>query len=270
MKIVVTGYDGKIGSVLIKRGYEPLPCDITMMAGLCDAVYSANPDVIVHCAALTDVDECQANPKKAHEINCKGVGNLLDCIGRMNTYPKLVLLSSDHVFSGRKQWTPSEKHSTAPLNIYGMTKQIGENLILNLSFPPGYVIRTSKVFNTDFLTTGLEHLKNGEEFEETALLKRSFLYVEHFADGLMRFVENIDKMPHLLHISSLDTMSYYDFWVMVANVFGYNNSLVKPRRKELKDATPRPHQGGLKVDLAKSLGIPLYHTYEGLQIIKNG
>ena len=265
MKIAVTGHKGRIGSSLINRGYEPLDCDITKMAGLCDAIYSANPDIIIHCAALTDVDECQANPTKAHEINCRGLGNVLDCIGKMEKHPKLIFISSSHVFKGSKYWTYSEKHDTAPVNIYGLTKQIGENLVLNLSYPPGYVVRTSKLFDAEFLAEGLNHLRDGEEFEMSTLLKRSFLYIEHFVNGLVRFVENIDKMPHLLHIASMDTMSYYDFWLQIANVFGYNHHLVKPRRSELKDATPRPFQGGLKVDLSRSLGIPLYYTHEGLK-----
>jgi dTDP-4-dehydrorhamnose reductase len=112
-KIAVTGHKGQIGRELIKRGYEPLDCDITNLDQVNESIHRVNPDVIIHCAAMTDVEWCETHEKRAFAVNVNGTNNLLyDFTGT------LIYLSTVHVFNGQKYWDYSEKSRPDPVNVY--------------------------------------------------------------------------------------------------------------------------------------------------------
>jgi dTDP-4-dehydrorhamnose reductase len=92
--------------------------------------------------------------------------------------------------------------------------------------------------------------------------------VDHFINGLLAFVDKVEIMPKLLHISSSERNSYYTFWLGIAKVFKLPYDRIIPRYKEISGMTPRPFNSGLNSDLAKRLGIPIYSTKEGIRYMK--
>jgi dTDP-4-dehydrorhamnose reductase len=268
MRVAVTGHKGFIGSELVKRGYEPLECDITNLDEVNDAVHSVNPDMIIHCAAITDVEWCEIkeNQKQVFAVNVGGVNKLLYDFNGIFVY-----LSSVHVFNGRKYWDYSEKHQPDPLSVYGFTKWAGEG-VSRLAYGRSLVIRISKAFSRKSLSDTFNNLEYGEPQEFPTFIKRSFVYLPHLIDGISWVVEHFNELPmdlSLLNIAGTDTINYYHFWQMVAEEFGYDKKLIVSRSHKI-DLAPRPFRGGLNTHLAKKLGVPLYSALEGIKEMKSG
>jgi len=262
MKIAVTGYEGNIGSELVKKGYIPLECDVTDADQVNDTVSKVNPDVIIHCAAMTDVTWCEKNEKKAFGVNVRGTANVMEAFkGKLFIY-----LSSVHVFDGEKYFAYSERHKPNPINAYGMTKFAGE-MVTKSWGNPFIILRVSKTFDEKYMRPTLEVLRNSKaSVVFTDLIKRSFVYTPHLVEGISWVAENQPDV-RLLNVSGKDTVSYYHFWVQAANILGLDEKRVIPRKKRIPE-TPRPFRGGLSVKKAQKLGVPLYSFIDGLKMIK--
>jgi len=262
MKIAVTGYNGNVGKELIRRGCIPLECDITKEETIKEAINKAKPDVIVHAAAMTNVDECETNSKEAFNINVKGTSNLVDCMTKNQT---LINLSTNHVFSGKMFWTYSETHKPSPVNVYGFTKLASEHLV-TYSVIDVFTVRSNRLFNLEMLGTDMRQMRDMLLPSMPVFIKRSFTYLPDFVDGLMYIIENKDRMPRLLHLSTNEMWSYCQFWQMIAIELGYKpTEYVKERRNELEGTSPRPHRAGFNCDLAKKSGVPIPTVIEGIR-----
>jgi len=267
MKIAVAGHKGFVGSELIKRGCVPLDCDTTKRNSVEYEVNRLSPDVIIYAAVEDNVEWCEENPKGAYNTNVQGVVNVTDYFGGVFIY-----LSSVHVFSGSRYFDYSEKQKPDPISVFGFTKWGGEIATDVSSFlcKRAIVIRTSKLFNYESLQYDIffDALGNGYEIEKSDLIKRSFLYLPHFVNGLMKIFDDIsdttweDDIPDLLHIAGTDTMSYYKFWDMIAMGLDIDPNLVEPAKFGETDV---PNRGGLSTSLAKKLGIPLYSASDGIK-----
>ena len=267
MRIGLTGYQGKVGQAILRnpQGLDiaPIKCNILDLDAVHSEIKNINPDVIIHCAALTNVEYCEANYREAFNVNVRGTGNIVDAFTGT-----LIYLSTDHVFDGTKYRPYHEKDKPNPVNHYGSTKWGGE-LVSKYGVSLVKIVRASKLFDYDDLRYNLLSLEKGQELEFTSLISRSFLYVNNFIDGLLYFVRNIDAMPDLLNISGRATTNYYQFWTSIVQHFGYDNKLIKPRDYELKGIAPRPLRCGLNVTKAKNLGIPLFDYIDGLKLMGN-
>jgi len=157
MRVLVAGGLGTLGSELgrvLGEGavlLEPPDLDVTDSAQVRSVVCALEPDAIVNCAAVTDVDLCQRDPDLAMRVHRDGVGNLLD------TGVRTITLSSDHVFSGVEGDPLLESSPTDPVNEYGRSKLAGEELAIAAG---ATVVRTSWLFGggrglVPFLCRGL-------------------------------------------------------------------------------------------------------------------
>jgi dTDP-4-dehydrorhamnose reductase len=262
--IWMTGSEGMVGGELLKRGVNPLICDITKQEEVTEAVMMYDPEIIIHCAALTNVSYCENHEVEAIRVNVGGVDNIVNVFSGT-----LIYLSTDHVFNGKRLLgTYQEKHTADPVNIYGVTKFAGEGMA-KAGRSKAIIVRTSKLFNHEMMKEDLDALKMGKVREYTNLIRRSFLYVPHFVNGLIKLLDK--DLPHgeIVHIAGKEVMSYYGFWYTAAKIFGLDSSLVKSRNYKIEEA-PRPFRGGLDTRKASRLGIPLYSALDGLEEIKNG
>ncbi len=260
--IAVTGHEGRIGSELVKRGYTPLECDITDIEQVHDTVSKINPDVIIHCAAMTDVGWCEENEKEAYKVNVRGASHVLDAFTG-----KFIYLSTVHVFNGDKYFPYSEKHVAQVVNAYGATKLAGE-MVTSLWDNPYTIIRISKTFDRESMQDGIYTLQVEPDttLEFTTLIKRSFVYTPHLVEGISWVAENLPDVK-LLNISGTDMLSYYHFWLQAANILGLDEKRIIPHKHKIDDY-PRPFRGGLNVKKAKKLGVPLYSAVDGLKAMK--
>jgi dTDP-4-dehydrorhamnose reductase len=268
MVIAVTGSKGTIGSELVRRGCIPILNDITNHGDIFYEISKMKPNVVIHCAAITDVGYCEDNFKESFEVNVKGTANV---VGAMPKDSLFVYLSSDHVFEGNNWFSQGygEWQKPNPINRYGFSKWGGE-LTLKTGNCHTLIVRGSKCFNYAWAKPTIDALKNGETVVFTDLIKRSFVHVQHFVDGLLYAVEHYKEIEGgLINISGDSVFSYYGFWSIVKKVLNLPGEII-PRRERLDNECPRPFRAGLDVHWARSLGVPIYGINEGIKLLEKG
>ena len=270
MKIAVIGHTGRVGTELLKQeGYVPLDCDIRNEKSVEKAITSCKPDVVVSLASKSSPEWCEddKNFKDMFNVNVMGIFNLGEVTSKLGI--PTIILSTDHVFSGKsyfdfplKRWIKKgpykeDYYRRVPVNQYGRTKLSGEYMAGE--YDNMKVVRTSYLFDTDRIYPLQESYPT--------FMYRSFMHIEHFVESLLYYVDNIEKMPKILHISGSQTVSWVDF---MARHFLDCGSLLptsSTHRKDKKEFAPRPHKAGLDVSLSAKLGLPQYSYRDGLELL---
>ncbi len=131
MKIMITGARGMLGRTLTRRltehqllGVDISDFDITDPAATRQAVSQFEPEAIIHCAAMTAVDDCQTSQDAAWKVNVNGTANIAEACAAVGA--RLIAISTDYVFSGESDAPYCEHDTTGPQTVYGMTKMLGE------------------------------------------------------------------------------------------------------------------------------------------------
>lgn len=251
----VIGYKGKIGSLLVSRpDFVPVDCDITDKNSILEGVYAAfgeeqDYDVIVNCAALSGIDDCEKDVNTAFKVNVVGVSNLHEVFG-----DRFVNLGTDQVFGGNLIFAPKEESAQSPVNIYGMTKAAAEGLGV------GKTIRLSRTvsFGDQDIADYLGSLSAGYRTEIPHLFLRNFLTRSQAVDGIEFFVQNFDSMPAIVNYGSSRRFRMTDIVVGMCKALELDTDLISLRRKNVETFTPRPVHGGFSTRLAKKLGFPMY------------
>lgn len=152
MKVVVTGAAGQLGQdVLLELerqnhqafGADRQKLDITIEEDVIAYINEVKPDVILHCAAYTNVDAAEENEDVAYQINAIGTENLAKAAKQ--TGAKMLCVSTDYVFDGTATEPYEVDEPTKPLEIYGRTKLAGEQL-LQKHLDEFFIVRTAWVF----------------------------------------------------------------------------------------------------------------------------
>lgn len=278
MKFYVTGYAGRIGRRLLNKGCLPLVCDVSDYESVTNMVWRASADgadAIIHLASVSDVDVCESDRERALNVNFKGTRFLAEAC-HANKIP-MVFLSTDHIFDGKKGPYKEDyayysrnllgKYQS-PVNYYGLTKLTAE-LVANAY--PFKIVRTSYIFD-------ISRMRNVvREADYPTFMNRSFMYIEHLVESLKSYLDRIYEMPKVLNISGSQTVSWYEFMLAEASVFGKDKSRIIPRTKERKrpitdsdtyDYAPRPRKAGLVTTLSAKIGIPQFSYIDGLKQMK--
>ncbi len=251
-KYGVVGYKGKIGSVLVGRAdFVPMGCDITNVADM--ATYHEQFDVIVNCAAISSIDACEKDYKRAIAVNVHGLTNLHRVFG-----DRVLNISSDHIFNGRSWMLPKEDSTPMPPNSYGVTKLASEGVSGAFN---GKTIRLSRtVSHTDPDLSGyLFNLGNGNQVTVPDFFSRNYIHREYAVMGIEYMVRHWDDMPSLVNYAGTENVTMYSFVKMLAMDLGFRPQDVLKRSTYDDAMAPRPRKGGLNVSLAKSLGFPMFN-----------
>ena len=164
MKVLVTGYHGQLGYDVVKlleaQGEEVLGAtrehfDLTDEAKIKEFIGSFNPDVVVHCAAYTQVDKAEDNKELCYAVNVLGTRYIAEACKEANA--KMVYISTDYVFDGNSTKPYETNDKVNPVNYYGETKLQGE-LEVSKILENHFIIRISWVFG-----------ENGNNFVKTML-----------------------------------------------------------------------------------------------------
>ena len=263
-KIGVVGHRGKLGSLLTRRvDFVPLDCDITHPASIEFAIsrLSEPIDLIVNCAGISSIDECELNYKKAVDVNVHGLINLFDVFGK-----RVLNISSDHIFSGKSWWPPGDNTKPSPINAYGFTKLACEGYTRRFS---GKTIRLSRVvslFDPDIVEY-IRLVNNGMEIQVPTFFYRNYIHREFAVDGIEFMAANWDSIKYdTVNYAGTDNFSMYLFMSTLVGNLNMDTDLVKPR-DEYKFHTPRPKRGGLNIGLAKKLGFPMHPIADTMSML---
>lgn len=166
MKVLITGVNGQLGWEVARRltqlkvehlGVDVDTLDITDADAVVSCVCDYHPDVIVHCAAYTDVDKAETEPEVCCRVNGMGTLNMVRAALRINA--KLLYVSTDYVFDGSGDAPYPVDAARRPLNIYGQSKLQGEEVIQSL-MTRYFIVRSSWIYGV-----------HGENYMKTTLLQ---------------------------------------------------------------------------------------------------
>jgi dTDP-4-dehydrorhamnose reductase len=247
MKLLVTGASGLLGlnlaleamskheviglerGKLINTPFEILQADLLDESALDMVLNTARPDWVIHCAALADLDACEADPELARRLNAQGPGELAAACAERKI--RLVHISTDAVFDGQKEGFYTEDDEPTPLNVYSRTKLDGERAVLAAN-PEAIVARVNfygwslggKRSLAEFF---LNNLKNGKSMSGFTDVVFCPMLVNDLARVLLQMLEK--KLSGLYHAVGPQSMSKYQFGVEIARKFGLRESEISPK-----------------------------------------
>ncbi len=277
MRILVTGGAGLLGwwlvKVLLDRGFdvyasyhtarppEPsgavwLRLELADPGGVPGVFERARPDVVVHAAAYTDVDGCEADRWRAYRVNYLGSLAIAREASRRGAF--LVYISTDYVFDGERGLY-GEEDPPNPINYYGLTKLLGEVAVASLHPVSSLVVRVSGLYGyspggkRNFGVNALKALLEGRTVKAFSDQFLSPTYVPWLAEAIYRAIEG--GFTGVLHLAG-ERLSRYQFASTLAEVVGADPSLVQPvSMRNIKLIARRPRDSSLSVERAGSRGI---------------
>jgi dTDP-4-dehydrorhamnose reductase len=254
--ILITGSSGMLGKSLIEvllirklAFINPTHQEMDITDKKRIKYYFEHNDIklVIHLAAFTDVDAAEKNKFDAYKINCIGTSNITKFCKKHKS--ELIFISTDFVFDGYK-FKPYKVDSIRnPLNYYGITKKLAEDIVID-SLSQFYIIRTSWLFNNKgnkFINSILNKAINGETIEVVEDQYGSPTHTEHLANCILKLYE--DKQYGVHHIVNKGFLSRYEFSKNIVEAAGLEATIVPISSSDLKIKTLRPSRPELETDL---------------------
>jgi dTDP-4-dehydrorhamnose reductase len=238
--ILVSGRDGQLGNELkdlsSTQNFDFVftdkdDMDITDENILHEAFEKYKPAFFINCAAYTAVDKAETDQEITYKINAEAVSLIAKQCHQFNT--KLIHISTDYVFNGNATQPYQPDDATDPVNYYGYTKWLGEQLALNNN-PNTIVIRTSWVYSSygnNFVKTMLRLMKDRKEINVVSDQLGSPTYAKDLAEAILEIVNSewsvvngdrsiYDLQPttQIYHYSNDGIISWYDFAVAIKEI----------------------------------------------------
>ncbi len=245
--------------------------NITSKKEVKQLVSSCAPEVIINCAAMTNVDACENERELAWKVNVEGLENIIEAARKESA--KIIHVSSDYIFDG-KSGPYTEEDRPNPLSYYGKTKLAGENA-LRASGLDFFIARTMVLYG---YAAGVKPnfalwlVNNLERRQTVRIVDDQFgnpTLADDLAFGLVRAIEL--ERSGMYNIAGRDIVSRFEFAVRLAHVFDLDPSLVTPiKTSQLRQPAPRPLKSGLVTLKAEvELGVRPSTVEQGLAILKN-
>lgn len=279
MRVVILGASGQLGRDLTAAFHSSSDTvtalthqdvEITSADSVTRAVAAAKPDLVINSAAFANVDGCEADPELARAVNANGarsVAQVSDSLGA-----KLIHISTDYVFDGRKQSPYTEEDTPAPLNVYGNTKLSGE-LFVRSTNPRHFVVRVSAIYGANPCRTkgGLNFielmLKLSREREELRVVDDEFVTPTATVDIAKQLVALSRTSDYgLYHATAEGGCSWYEFARAIFDLTGTKVCLERANPGEFPAKAPRPKYSVLENHALKTRSLNLFGPWqEGLR-----
>ncbi len=247
--------------------------DLTDAGQVAIAVRAARPAVVIHPAAIADVDACERDHALAYTANVEGAAHIARASVAVGAY--LLHVSTDYVFDGSRQ-TPGPYDETArpnPVNYYGQTKLEAERLVSEICAGQiGLAIcRTALVYGvnplgrTNFIVHIVRELRAGRRIRAVTDQQNTPTHAANLADMLLAAAQK--RVTGLYHTAGSELVTRYHLAQVVARHFGLDATLITPLTSaELGQIARRPLLSGLRVEKAeRELGIRAWSLQEGLR-----
>ena len=271
--ILVTGADGQLGREMqiASRGSrnrfiftdiagEHERLDITDPQAIADIVRENHVNVIVNCAAYTNVDKAETDPETANLLNNIAAGNLADAMKAVNG--TLIHISTDYVFQGDRNIPCREDWPTEPLGVYGKTKLAGEKSI-EATGCASIIIRTAWLyspFGKNFVKTMRDLTSSRESLKVVFDQVGTPTYAGDLAETICRIIENgqLDKTG-IYHFSNEGVCSWFDFAKAICEMSGNTCDIRPCHSDEFPSPVARPHFSVLdKTKIKQTFGIRIF------------
>lgn len=281
MNILVTGGNGQLGNSIKKiitlefsnsdhyffTDIEDL--DITDLSAVSKFIEKNKIDIIINCAAYTNVDKAEKEPETAELINSAAVSNLASAIKVNNG--TLIHISTDYVFNPNSHNTPLKEEMKAnPFCVYGISKYHGE-LEIQKSQAKAIIIRTSWLyseFGKNFFKTIQQLTSCRSELNVVVDQVGTPTYATDLAKFIINIIKNrkFEGNEGVYHFSNEGVCSWYDFAVAIRNLTGNNSCKITPcHSSEYASNVVRPAYSVLdKTKVKSTFSILIPHWQESL------
>jgi len=264
MKVIIAGAGGLVGSATAGHfttqgenvmALDHAGLDISSEKNVNAVLDRERPDVVINCAAWTDVDACELDYQRA--VRANALGPELLALGCRRVGALLITISTDYVFDGEKHGFYTQRDQPNPLSKYAMSKLAGEQRAQQ-AWARTIVVRSGYIFGeggTNFLSTFLARTQSGDTVK---VVNDSFgtpTYAPHLAARLYELARM--DLPGLYHVvNSGAGASFEDFARAALAITGRNSKLLESTNMAaLKRLAPRPKNSRLKCLLSDALGL---------------
>ena len=275
MKILITGATGMLGRVLTQmliqnRSFiiyavsrsKQIECfenskinwlnfDLTNLIEIGNQISILRPDLIIHCAAIVNVDKCEEKKLYIDNLN-KG---FIDVVARKSSNSRFIYVSSDSVFDGLKG-NYLELDKVNPLNYYAKSKVEGEEKLINSELD--FLILRTNIYgyhvpkSTSLVEWAIDKLEKGEKIGGFCDVFFNPLYVSQLSEVIIKLIEL--EIKGVLNVASDSKLSKYDFLLEIAEVFGFDKKLIEKKSiKEINFTAKRPENTTLNTDMLNKI-----------------
>ncbi|OUW63520.1 MAG: hypothetical protein CBD58_00135 [bacterium TMED198] len=234
-KVLVTGSNGQLGTYVVdqlnsdflvipseKMGINSIKLDITSRKNVSEVLKKYDPDVVINCAALTNVDACERFKDKAQQINVVGLKNIVNLSTKKT---KIIQVSTDYVFDGKEKMY-FEDSIPNPINVYGRTKLEAENFLRG-SNKDFLILRTSSVFSHDF-NSFFHWVYNNLLMKNKIKVASDMFSTPTWSRSLAVAIQKsiIMNLSGLYHYAGLNPISRLHFSKLICRYFNLDESLL--------------------------------------------
>ncbi len=283
MNILVTGAGGQLGKALrrisdlsghrcfftdIRPEDEVVTLDVTDGEAVGRMLDAGDIDLVVNCAAYTDVERAEADVDNAHRINAYAAGVIAGEVARRNI--ALIHISTDYVFDGQGNTPYDENAAPGPLSVYGCTKLEGERLIRE-SGCRHLIIRTAWLYSCgarNFFNTIVDKTASLSEIRVVADQVGTPTYAPDLAQALFHIIDRWDGVQSgIYNYTGLGVCSWYDFAVAIRDAVGHICNIRPCLSAEFPAKARRPHYSVLdKTKIMKDFDLDIPHWTESLRL----
>jgi dTDP-4-dehydrorhamnose reductase len=256
MKIAIIGATGQLGSDLVNTfGEEAIPLghddiEVKDFSSCIRAFKTNNPDVAINCAAYVKVDDAEDFVEEAFGVNAIGTKNVAQACEKTNT--STVYISTDYVFDGTKGAPYLESDIPNPINVYGLSKYVGEFFTKNYS-ARSYIIRVSSIYGVkgargkggNFVETMIQKARHKEKIQIVNEIIMSPTYTKDAAEAIKKIVKS--NLPlGIYHVTNKGYCSWYEFAKAIFDILRLDVNLEPIAMSELKSKARRPRFSALE------------------------
>lgn len=268
MRIFLTGAQGQLGRELQRTlsrhdvASADLPGFDLLTADAEQQMVQAHPDVIIHTAAYTDVEGAEREPDKARAVNVGGTERAASAAAKVGA--RLIMLSTDYVFDGKKGAPYVETDQPHPLNTYAQTKLEGEQRALSLC-PKALVVRTAWLYGLhgkNFVKTILRLACEKSELRVVADQRGSPTQAGDLAEALARIVHT--DLSGIVHAVGEGDCTWYEFACAIVSLAGLSTPVIPIATAQANLIAPRPPYTVLANRRLAKQGISLPHWKDSL------
>lgn len=249
----VSDYCRSVGDTVVSHDHHSL--DISDRDRVIETLRNDQPEVVINCAAWTDVDGCEFDKARAYAANAEGPENL--ACGSREIAAAFVTISTDYVFDGEKDGFYTQRDQPGPQSIYGLAKLEGERRA-QLTYARSIVVRTGFIFGSggrNFLSTIVERARRGDELKAIHDAYGTPTYAPDLARRLRELGQQ--DLPGVFHVVNAGPgLSYEEFARAVLDLGGFGSTNLETVTEDsLKRPAPRPRNSRLKCLFSEKLGL---------------
>jgi dTDP-4-dehydrorhamnose reductase len=263
MKLLVTGAAGMLGrDVMLAAGnaghqvvgFGHSELDVADEAAAKARIEAERPDVVINCAAWTDVDGAEQHEQEATRINGAGAGAVAAAAAAVGA--SVVYVGSDYVFDGSKGAPYVETDQTAPLSAYGRSKLAGEEAT-RAANKRHFIVRSAWLFGAgggNFVETMLRLAADHGEVLVVRDQVGSPTYTWHLAYGIVRLIEGVEYGIH--HMAAAGACSWYEFAREIFEQANVECKVMSATTEMLGRPAPRPAYSALASQREHPIELP--------------